>query len=757
MHQSRQLFFDALSFLTMTPSLIQPLASSPPSRRYLPIGLKLAAFVIVMFALVGAYGARHLSEQDRGRLYSSKGAAAEMLSELLVATISPAVDFGDAEALTSELGHLRANRDVLYAGVWKNDDSSAPFGEFGTRPKSVLVTKPALLDRVTMTTEWVRVERVVRQPNGTPIGVAAIFFSLAPENARYLETRRATLVYAAVVATGLAALIILLMQSLVVGPLRRLGRAVRQLEQGDAARVVVTSADEVGQLGRAFNTMTAAILDRERRLAVATAQRQELLDHMRQAILVFDSSGIVEEIASKPAELLFPNTKPGYTQLAELLYDGVQETIEARAFAEWSEVVFESSREDWDAIAELAPRTVVVGRGEASERHLALDFIPIGAHDRIERVMLLATDETEKVRLERAVKQQGAAHARQMRAMRRLLAGGGQLLVGLLDRARERLEVCRQILEGPVFERIEVESVFQQVHTIKGEARAFDLGDLETEVTAFEDQLAIVRSRIASSGGLTRDECDKLTTHLTASAAAVERAAIMLVEASPIGAAVLEQVTVRRSDLTEVLELSTNRTDALGEAARRLSARPFGEMLLYLVDTAPTWAAKLGKQAVVSVEGKEVPIPEALARALPGALTHLVRNAVAHGIEPSEERRAKAKPPHGNIVMAAELGPQGLTISVSDDGQGLDQEAIGLAARAIGLPSGIAPEEAVFSSGLTTARDTSELAGRGVGLAAVREELRAAGFGISLQPGSPTGLRAVICSNQSPVERVQRR
>src|SRR6185295_18996001 len=70
-------------------------------------------------------------------------------------------------------------------------------------------------------------------------------------------------------------------------------------------------------------------------------------------------------------------------------------------------------------------------------------------------------------------------------------------------------------------------------------------------------------------------------------------------------------------------------------------------------------------------------IPLALSRVLGGALSHLLRNAVAHGIESEAERLELGKPPAGNIRIWSEAGSTGPVIRITDDGRGFDIEALG--------------------------------------------------------------------------------
>jgi chemotaxis protein histidine kinase CheA len=243
------------------------------------------------------------------------------------------------------------------------------------------------------------------------------------------------------------------------------------------------------------------------------------------------------------------------------------------------------------------------------------------------------------------------------------------------------------------------------------------------------------------------DAASALRAGLFRAEAALERTRHDFVAASPIGSAALEQASVQQSDLDAVLRLASGHDDDLGRAIRRLAARPFGEALATIAERAPEWAAREGKRVELVVEGREVRIPLALAEVLAGVMTHLVRNAIAHGIESPEERTSVNKAPVGSIWASAQEGERGPVITVEDDGAGMDTERIVVRARALGLVeegAPVDPKEVVFLPGLST-RDASDgLAGRGVGLDAVRAYVREAGYMVHFGTEQGKGTKFVL-------------
>jgi chemotaxis protein histidine kinase CheA len=137
----------------------------------------------------------------------------------------------------------------------------------------------------------------------------------------------------------------------------------------------------------------------------------------------------------------------------------------------------------------------------------------------------------------------------------------------------------------------------------------------------------------------------------------------------------------------------------------------------------------VGKQARLSCVGAEIALDRRLLEALNGALVHLVRNAIDHGIEEPAARAAAGKHVEGAITIRVERTGNLVVIHVEDDGGGLDLERIRAAAVARGMMAAehaaIADErelhELLFRTGFSTRTAVSELSGRGVGLDVVRE------------------------------------
>ncbi len=152
-----------------------------------------------------------------------------------------------------------------------------------------------------------------------------------------------------------------------------------------------------------------------------------------------------------------------------------------------------------------------------------------------------------------------------------------------------------------------------------------------------------------------------------------------------------------------------------------------------------------GKPVTLEISGEETQIDKAIVDQLNDPLVHLVRNAVDHGLEPPDERRAAGKPETGLITLSARQEGGEILISLSDDGRGLNRQAILQRARELGFasPTEEPDDETVwryiFRPGFSTARQATDLSGRGVGMDVVQAVIQSLRGRISIQSRAGQG------------------
>nr|WP_315053769.1 chemotaxis protein CheA [uncultured Brevundimonas sp.] len=183
---------------------------------------------------------------------------------------------------------------------------------------------------------------------------------------------------------------------------------------------------------------------------------------------------------------------------------------------------------------------------------------------------------------------------------------------------------------------------------------------------------------------------------------------------------------------------SANLDRLVGRMHRQVTAlrmTPLAPLLRRFPRVARELAGSLGREIDFIAQDNGVEADKTIIEGLFEPLTHLVRNAIDHGVEPPAAREAAGKARRGTIRLTAEAGGGRLELTLADDGAGIDPEAIRTAARSRGLISdealaALGDAEAVnliFLPGFSTARALTDVSGRGVGMDAVRAAVQRLG------------------------------
>ena len=164
------------------------------------------------------------------------------------------------------------------------------------------------------------------------------------------------------------------------------------------------------------------------------------------------------------------------------------------------------------------------------------------------------------------------------------------------------------------------------------------------------------------------------------------------------------------------------------EAAERLRLVPAGALFTALERSVRDVAQTQGKRVAFEARGGDVRLDAHVLGAIQGALLHVVRNAVAHGIEPSPDREAAGKPPEGRVTLEVARQGRRVVFTCRDDGRGVDLEGVRRAVERKGLPPAEARQlgtdellRLLLRAGITTSGAVTEVSGRGIGLDVVRE------------------------------------
>jgi two-component system chemotaxis sensor kinase CheA len=193
-------------------------------------------------------------------------------------------------------------------------------------------------------------------------------------------------------------------------------------------------------------------------------------------------------------------------------------------------------------------------------------------------------------------------------------------------------------------------------------------------------------------------------------------------------------------------------TRQIQDSVMSLRAQPIRQAFSRVPRMLRDLSAATGKQVMLEVSGEATEVDKTLIEKIGDPLTHLIRNAVDHGLETPEERKAAGKAPEGVIRLSAEQKGGRILVRVADDGKGIDRERV----RAKAVEKGIVAADAVLSNedidqlicapGFSTAETISNISGRGVGMDVVRSNIEALGGRVEITsvPGEGTTFTLVL-------------
>jgi two-component system, chemotaxis family, sensor kinase CheA len=357
-----------------------------------------------------------------------------------------------------------------------------------------------------------------------------------------------------------------------------------------------------------------------------------------------------------------------------------------------------------------------------------------------------------------------------------------ELLRVYLAEAEESLATIEEmlvVLERRPGDAETINAIFRAAHTLKGNSASVGLDAPAKLAHAMEDLLEEVReSRFAVTPALitlllrSGDALRRLIESSMAGEDALSPAAVALIEmlaraksegvapdlgqdeeaqedeVQDVRASARRRLRVDLDRLDTILDLTGELSIALGRLSARVDCedleRIVGELQEHvtrvrMVPVGPRFdqqrrtirdlAQAAGKPVRLVTEGHDVEIDASLVDQLKDPLTHMIRNAVDHGVESPDLRRARGKDPIATVRLRAYHDGGNVVVEVSDDGNGFDRERILERARERGMIAAgdVPPDDdiyaCVFAPGFSTAETVTEISGRGVGMDVVNRAI----------------------------------
>ncbi len=440
--------------------------------------------------------------------------------------------------------------------------------------------------------------------------------------------------------------------------LAALARAMRRLAAGEVAHVGEHGSDEIGALARTFEGMAQAVAEREAEIRGARAQVQLILDNTGDALVPCGGDDRIVGDVSRSARAWFG--EPGGRDLWRYLNPTEPAPARHRSAADWAS----------------APPEEFTREG----RRYQVRCREITLEDSDLRFLAVVRDITAEVAEEQCVRQA----REESRMVARALRDGASF--------RRHAAACDRGIDA-----------VRVAPTSEEQARA--RADLEQELRAVGAEYVATLAPAAP-----------LPTVETAWRAALTRVAIVC----PLNTPPPLRISPAEHAIALEAFAAAGLSEEVVEGVRSWADPQVGQILRFLGDAAEQTAAGLGKRLTVVIEGGSLRVDRHATSTLWTGLVHVVRNAVDHGVEGSDERVAVGKPDRARILLRAEGDASRLVVTVEDDGRGIDWDRVRGIAAERGLPHQSRSHlvAAVCSDRFSTRTEVSELSGRGVGLAA---------------------------------------
>ena len=513
--------------------------------------------------------------------------------------------------------------------------------------------------------------------------------------------------------------------------------AVLYVASNSFANTFVENKRLVTELTGMNENLEAIVAERTLALRQKTADIQSMLQNMPQGVLTIVAGNRIHPEYSAYLETIFETTSIADRDVMQLVFSNTNlgadtlSTIEVSIASCIGEDAMNYEFNSHLLVAEFEAR-MPDGRVKALE----LSWSPIvNESDVVEKLMVCVRDVTELKRLAN----EASTQKRELEMIGEILSVSQEKFQDFMQTSMAFVDENRtltQAASGPTSELIT--QLFRNMHTVKGNARTYGLGNLTNTVHEAEQAYDDLRK-----GQTTEWEPKTLLGQLDQVRALLDEYAkindtklgrkgpgrrgnvekFLMVDKGQVARTLqamqgvdMDDVHAMRGALIETQKL-----------LRRIGTERVPELLAGIVESLPSLARELGKEPpVVAIHDNGVLVRNQISGLLKNLFTHLYRNAVDHGIELPAVRVAAGKPAVGRIELDVAITGDELRMVLRDDGQGMALQRIRKIAAERGLVdagTSLSDEETaqlVFLPGFSTAEVVTEVSGRGVGMDAVK-------------------------------------
>lgn len=471
-------------------------------------------------------------------------------------------------------------------------------------------------------------------------------------------------------------------------------------------------------LERKVNQRTAELRQRGQEM-------RRLLDSVQQGFFSIDREGFISEERSKAANSLLA-IGSAETLQSPLRFSDVLRSYDPVA-ADWFELGFEdvlTGVMPLEVTIDQLPKTCVV-----HSRSLMIEYSPVVEGDHIAGLAVTVSDVTADVERQRL-----AQDNRELLAVFEKVSNDSARVKSFLHETESIIAT----LQAGTLNQL---TLGRLVHTLKGNSAAFGLERIATACHDIEDSIAEYGSagdspawsRLFDAWKVARDNFHRFMKTDKSNVAFDQSqydALLIAIKNGESHEQLLERIQAWERDRIEV------RLQSLAEQARYLSK-------------------KLDKKVRAVIDDCGLSVCKQRWSSFWASLTHVIRNAVDHGIELPEERLRLNKSIEGTLTLKTFVEQERFYLEIHDDGRGVDWERVRESALRKGLPAATSQDlvNALFVDGVSTAGEVTELSGRGIGMASVKQSAEELGGSITVQSQWHHGTQVRFCFPMSALSQ----
>jgi len=559
-------------------------------------------------------------------------------------------------------------------------------------------------------------------------------------------------------------LIIWRLAATITHPIRSLVESTKVIAQGNYdVEVIPESDDEIGHLAEDFEVMRITIQKYTRHLQELVDEKMQqvndILNNIDHGLFTINLDGSVNPEYSARANKILKVKDVASSSLEELLR---LDTKQQRAFQIWMDLVHKRhEKQRWQKLTRLAPiHELTLVDQDSIPEYVSITYQKIyNKQNQLAKIMILVTDETEKRLKEQQIEEQRQQHDNEMNIVLGLANTPPEEISAFMEDTTERMTRLRQQLQQyqPVNDKTEqgietfINTLYQDIHTIKGNSGSYGFKRLSEQAHQTEDILEKLRDPTHATQVILAELMTCLD-NINQEIQEIEQK-IKLIFGKD------ENVTMRipASHVTKITKtcMALEKTQhspeiqALIDKCLMLSWIPIETLTRKYQKIVSRVARKQQKSITFIVKPVHVFYPPDILADVDDALIHLVRNAADHGIEKPAVREELGKG-KGHISVEFIQQANQRIITLSDDGKGIDTEkllASCLQKGVITLEDTINMTESqkqalIFTAGVSTLDEATELSGRGMGMDIVRKTIE--NFGGTISIDSKIGVGTTI-------------